>query len=172
MKVLALDPSSTCVGYAVLATARQLLDAGRLTPTRERDDANARIRAMAADLRRVLAEYPDAVVVVEDTSGKVGRGRHGGGGAGLAVYGKALGYLIRVVEEATGREPALVLENVWTAGKSKAVRQRRVAATFPGYPADDDPGGDVADAIGLAAWWIDEERRAAMVAAADKKAGR
>ena len=166
MRVLALDPSSTAVGYAVLAGSRVLVDAGRLLPARARDEANARIRAMGADLRRLLAEHADvAAVVVEDTSGKVGRHRHGGGGAGLAVYGKALGYLWAVVEVATGRSPELVLENVWTRGVSKAQRQQIVTYEFPTYPADRDPGGDVADAIGLARWWLIEGQHAAGAAA-------
>ena len=166
MTVLALDPSSTCVGYAVLDGPRSLLDAGRLTPARQRDDANARIRSMGADLRRLLAEHPAAAVVVEDTSGKVarhGRGR-GMNGAGLAVYGKALGYLWAVVEVQLGRPPELVLENVWTRGVAKAARQRVVAMEYQSYAADRDPGGDVADAIALGRWWLVEGQHAAAAA--------
>lgn len=153
--ILALDPSSTCVGYAVLNGPRQLLDAGRITPAKRKADANARIRSMAADLRELLGEHVGAAVVVEDTSGKVARhGRaRGMNGAGMAIYGKAIGYLVRVVEEATGAEPVMVLENVWTRGVGKARRARIIAGEFPAYRMDDDPGGDVADAIGLARWF-------------------
>lgn len=154
MSILALDPSSTATGYAVLRDDGSLADAGLLKPDRTRDDANTRIAAMHRALIEVLKEHTPAHVVVEDTSGKVGhRGRaRGMNGAGMAIHGKAVGYFICAVK-AAGYVPECVLENVWTRQVPKAVRQSRVAVAFPAYAGVSDPGGDVADAIGLADWW-------------------
>lgn len=156
LTILAIDPSSTCTGYAVLR-GPSLVEAGVLRP-RVRLAANDRVRAMAADFATLLADHRPDVVVVEDTSGKVAR-RHGaGGGAGLAVYGKAVGYLARVADVwaellPSQRSVELVLENEWTAGERKEARVRRVALEYPGYDPAKDPGGDVGDAIALAAYW-------------------
>lgn len=156
MKILALDPSSTLTGYAVLADARTVLDVGLIRPNRTRDAANERIRAMATDVLALIGEHRPDVVVVEDTSGKVGRrGRaRGMNGAGLAVHGKAVGWILSACESAGVRvEP--VAENDWTRGVRKATRQARVAAEFKGkYDPARDGGGDAADAIGLARWWF------------------
>lgn len=151
MSILALDPGSCKTGYALLRDDGTLADAGLLKPDRTRDDANTRIAAMHRGLLEVLKEHKPTQVVIEDTSGKVG-GRHGGRGAGLAIHGKAVGYLICAVK-AAGYAPACVLENDWARKTPKATRQARVAATFRQYRPESDPGGDVADAIGLADWW-------------------
>lgn len=156
--LLALDPSSTLTGYAIFRRGA-LAECGLLRPDRTADAANDRIAAMARDLFDVVRlERPDAIVV-EDTSGKVAR-RLGKVGAGLAVYGKAVGYLLATARwSASGLpnpcEVATVLENDWTAGTPKVVRQRRVARMHPGlYDASADAGGDAADAVGLGEWWL------------------
>lgn len=152
--ILALDPSSTCSGYAAMTDANILVDAGKIKPHRASDPANARIRAMAADVLVLVEQHKPEVVVVEDTSGKVAR-RHGGGGAGLAVYGKAIGWLVATLE-AAGVRVVTVLENDWSRGQPKRRRQQIVAAAFKGYDAAKDSGGDVADAIALGQWWFVE----------------
>lgn len=151
MSILALDPSSTATGYAVMRDDGTLADAGLLKPDRTRDDANTRIAAMHRALMDVLREHRPTCVVVEDTSGKVGA-RHRGAGAGLAIHGKAVGYFMAAVK-AAGYVPEMILENVWTRGTPKAKRQARVALAYRSYRPAEDPGGDTADAIGLAEWW-------------------
>jgi hypothetical protein len=162
VKLLALDPSSTAVGYAVLTgpEPRVLLEAGVCRPRRVRDAVNRRLESLALEVERLLEEHAPHVVVIEDTSGKVGRKRHGGGGAGLAVYGKAVGYLLCFLEERSrlpGRlEVVPVEENTWTRGVPKRARLAAVAATYSAYRPDKDPGGDAGDAIALAEWWFTE----------------
>lgn len=166
--ILALDPSSTLTGYAILSLDRKLIDAGRLRPTRTRDDANTRILAMAADLYAVSNDNPAiSQVVIEDTSGKVAR-RHGaGGGAGLAIHGKAIGALWFECRRIFGGGIIeMVKENDWACGTSKGKRQQRIMLEFgcSGYDAAQDKGGDTADAIGLGLWWIGQQaiRRATL----------
>lgn len=157
--ILALDPSSTRTGYAVTDDAGRVVDAGILKPNRADDPPNDRIAAMAAELPSLVREYGVREVVIEDTSGKVG-GRHRGGGAGLAVYGKAVGWFIAVARTLLppGRVHC-VLENTWTRGRRKPDRASAVALAA-GSPRQlaGDRGHDAADAIGLAQWFVQARR--------------
>lgn len=158
LTVLAIDPSSTCTGYAVFAGGK-LVDAGRLTPARTRDDANVRILAMLDALDDLCREHAElSHIVIEDTSGKVGR-RHGGAGAGLAIHGKAVGAVWLHLLLRRHAPLTLVRENDWTRGTPKDTRKLRVARAHRGaYDPAQDKGGDVADAIGLGEWWLAEQR--------------
>ena len=159
MNILAFDPSSTVTGYAQLRQpdrGRLLLDdAGLLHPAAS-DPPLRRAEAMAREaVHLVYAAQPD-VVLVEITSGKVNRHRHKGGGAGLAVYGMAVGVIWAEVRRAFPAARAIP-ENTWTRGVSKRTRATAVAAAFPRYQAAGDPGLDAADAIGLAWWYVLEQ---------------
>ena len=157
MTILSFDPGSKVMGYALMSSARDLIECGLLKPERTRDDANARIETMVAEaVRVVIAARPDRIVI-EDTSGKVGA-RHRGNGAGLAVHGKAVGWLVGKLAT-TGIPLSLVSENEWTRGVQKARRQQIVAQEFRGYDPAADGGGDAADAIGLARHWFVTEGR-------------
>lgn len=166
IKLLSLDPSSTRTGYALYrwdeaSAGETLAEAGYLKP-RAADTPLKRIRAMAADFREMLAEISPDVVVIEWTSGKVNRRRHKGGGAGLSIYGGAAGYIICEADRAMPAAAIFTpLENDWTNGVEKEKRQDFIAALYPAYAAHmaKDGGGDVADAIGLARWWIATEGR-------------
>lgn len=181
IRILALDPSSTCIGYAEMVgfapceqVEVELVAAGRLVPRSERHPANERITDMLGDLTALILEVHPAAIVIEDTSGKVGcraRGR-GVNGAGLAVYGKAVGAVWRTAFEtavadarnrinlgilaatASAAPVEMVTENEWTEGVAKVRRASRVAAMFPEYSAHADPGLDVADAIGIGRYWL------------------
>lgn len=157
MKLLSLDPSSTVTGYAVLDGVI-LLDAGRILPVRQKDPPNSRIDAMISELLTLVREQQPEAIVIEDTSGKVS-GRHGGRGAGLAIYGKAVGEVRRAMKQ-TGIDVFMVLENDWTRGMGKKIDRQRwcEAAYSKQYRAADDPGGDVADAIKLGRWWLEARK--------------
>lgn len=157
MKLLSLDPSSSCTGYAVF-DATELVDAGKLLPNRAKDVPNDRIDAIVAELVKLVTEHRPDVIVMEDTSGKVSK-RHGsGGGAGLAIYGKAVGEIRRAMK-ITGIPVDCVLENEWTRGTSKGNRQMWCAAKYSRqYDPNADPGGDVSDAICLGDWWLEKQR--------------
>jgi hypothetical protein len=172
-KFFSLDPGSKQTGWAVLDGQEKLLDAGLLLPSRSRDDAAARLAAMKQDLWNLLDKHLPGAVVIEWTSGKVNRGRHGGAGAGLAIYGVAVGALWQVCEFWVQARLAfhaarvvLVPENTWTMGRPKQRQSQRhtlsrvdlIERRFPNYVPEKDPGGDVADAIGLNLWYQRQQR--------------
>lgn len=152
--ILALDPSSSCLGYAIMRDACHLQECGRITPAKSRDAAAERIASLGRSLAELLTEVKPRAIVIEITSGKVAR-RLGKNVQGLGVYGMAVGFLWR---ECLATEPPdgvhVVEENVWTRGISKDKRTAAVAAIFRRYRTAADPGGDAADAIGIARWWL------------------
>lgn len=155
MKLLALDPGSIRTGYAIFRDG-VLVDAGHLRAPKDWTLVE-RIYALVADLRKLIDETKPGMMLIEITSGKV-QARHGGGGAGLAIYGVAVGALWATCMQLGNVEA--VLENVWTGGVPKTKRQRAIAAEFPRYRAiaSKDSGGDIADAIGLGMWYLSRWR--------------
>ncbi len=163
--ILGLDPSSTVIGYGAVTWGMQLQQAGVISPARKWDGSWDRIMAMHADLMTLFGTLRPAAIVVEWTKGKVSQ-RHGGLGAGLAVYGCGVGaaglaaHLWGLAHPECTITP--VLENDWTCGVPKRDRQLALAGLYPAYAEHlaEDPGGDVADGVGVAAWWIKEQRAA------------
>jgi hypothetical protein len=159
--ILGLDPSSTCVGYGVLKLSRNFVEAGILLPEHRSAGSFERDMDLADEVGRLLERLAPSVVLVEWTKGKVGQ-RHGGLGAGLAVYGTGVGAVGRQVWLWARGRPNVsieaVLENDWTRGVAKPTRQLGLAALYPEYATSlaDDPGGDIADGLGLADWWLRE----------------
>ena len=158
--IIALDPSSTAIGYAVLGQIDGgLIDAGLITPDRKTHPPLVRILAMLEELTLLICETEPEAVVIEVTSGKVGK-RHKGKGAGLAVYGMAVGAVWQLCRSVEFLEVAPVLENDWTDGKGKSKRLSLLCAMEPKYKRERDPGGDVGDAIGLGRWWLARQPKA------------
>jgi hypothetical protein len=160
--VLSIDPGSKRTGWAVLTQREQLLQAGVLTGDKTADPAEFRIAAMCRGLRELLDEWQPGTVLIEWSSGHVGRRRHKGGGAGLAVYGIAIGALwqVAVAWARSCKPPAQVRcieENLWTNRVPKEDRIAAIAQRFREYHSEDDPGGDIADAIGLGLWWTKQQ---------------
>ena len=158
MKILAIDPSSTKTGFALFDDNETLIDAGTLRPNKTTDAAEHRIAAMCSDLEVLLKVNTPDIVVIEWTSGKVGRNRHKGSGAGLAVYGIAVGAIWRTAaawaaRQAT-RQVITIYENEWTAGVPKRQRGELVKRMVPRLDLSKDSGGDISDAIGLGCWYI------------------
>ena len=106
--ILAMDPSSTKTGWALLDRSEHLLQGGILTPDKIRSEPQFRISAMCRDLRQLLGELDPETILIEITSGKVGRNRHGGSGAGLGVYGMAVGAIWQAAEEWLKSRPPYV----------------------------------------------------------------
>jgi hypothetical protein len=161
-RILSLDPSSTLTGWASMHRSAQLLEAGLLRPDSRRDASWDRVCSLSDSLWELLEEVRPGVILVEWTRGKVGKHRHHGVGAGLAVYGCGVGGQGMIARQWVRAHPGVrieaVLENDWTRGISKSDRTAAIIASYPAYAAQasEDVGGDVADAIGLAAWWIRE----------------
>lgn len=154
--ILAIDPSSTCTGYACLSHRGDILEHGALKPNRRRDTTDVRITTMAAELNTLMVEQRPEIVVIEMPGGGVFKYQRGGG-AGLSVYGWAAGYLLATIRR-HGSRVELVDPSTWTRGKRKSTRTATVAMTVGSYDRDTDKGQDAADAIGLGRWWFDEQR--------------
>jgi hypothetical protein len=135
MKILSLDPSSTITGYAIMETAGdadpRMIEIGKLRKPGEHPPAD-RIDAMIDALADLLDEHKPDVVLMEVTSGKTSA-RHKGSGAGLAIYGQAVGEFRRYllcVREQCGFDLRCIMENDWTRGTSKASRQAVIHAAY------------------------------------------
>jgi len=154
---LFLDPSSTRTGYALMRGAEEVGDAGYLRPERASDPAMIRCLDMGLEVEGLIQEFEPDWAIVEIPSGKVHRRLAGrSGGAGLSVYGMAVGVILGVCNWHLGRRQLHgVTENEWTGGVPKGKRCQLLAAQFPAYAERfaRDPGGDVADALGLGEWW-------------------
>ena len=157
MHIVSLDPSSIRTGYAVVASPGCLLEAGYFSAS-PKDDPIARILSQCQDLRELLYQRKPDAVVVEVSSGKIA-GRFGAQKiSGQAVYGMAVGALWCEARQGCAAVYT-VRENVWTRRTPKRERQAQIAALYPQYAKSIgiDRGADVADAIGLALWWLDAE---------------
>lgn len=154
MRLIAIDPSSRCTGYATFADGPEVVDAGRLKPAGDLSPLD-RIDQIVSDVESLIDEEAPTRIVIEITAGKSAR-RLGGRVQGLGVYGMAVGAIRQACRAAIGPENVFsVPENVWTAGVPKGKRLRRLRVRFPRYKPEQDPGGDVGDAIGLGLWWLD-----------------
>jgi hypothetical protein len=159
--ILALDPSSTICGYAALRRNRSILELGLITPVSRNDPSFDRVISMGKDLVTLLDLLKPGIILIEWTKGKVGLRRHGGQGAGLAVYGAGVGWLGCTAWHWALSRPRCelipILENTWTRGVPKEARQEAMRSLVVEYGGVADPGGDIADALGLALWWLKEE---------------
>lgn len=155
--ILSLDPSSTIVGFAFMRFDGSLARAGVIVPASRAESSYQRICTMRNDLRGLMNEYKPETILIEWTKGKVGRRRHHGCGAGLAVYGCGVGAIATEAEHWAETNDAAVeeiLENEWTRGVPKNTRQIAIANLYQEYRIENDPGCDIADAIGMAVWWL------------------
>jgi len=119
-----------------------------------------RIDGIRCDMMSLMNKlHPDlGDFVVEVTSGKVNRARHGGGGAGLGVHGMAVGTLWTMGlmwRPAGGAGPTVtpVPENVWKAGFGKLKSAHVAKRYFEQYDPSTDPEFNIADAVALAVWY-------------------
>jgi len=156
MRVIGIDPSSHCTGVCVAEVSDEcritdLVHLESISPP-SRQSAIKRIGAMQRDLAVAMQDHGPADVVVIETPGPRQQPR-------AAVYGMAVGaclaiawqFGIRAVEAPAG---------VWTKRRKKFERAAIVAQQFPQYAeiAHTDPGGDIADAIGVVVWYVERER--------------
>ncbi len=157
-EIFSLDPGSKKTGWALMLAPERLVKAGLLLPDKQTAPSEIRIAAMCRSLWTLLNYHQPKTILVEWTSGKVGK-RHGsGGGAGLSVLGAATGALWRECvawlrwqppENQLETKLRLIRENEWCRSVSKRDRAAAIAAMFPEYKIENDPGLDISDAIGL-----------------------
>lgn len=155
---MGIDPSSTRTGYALVEYPGRVASAGYVAGSNRKQVPLQRISLMCLELRHLIEEEAPTEIVIEMSSGHVGA-RHLGGGAGLATYGMAVGAVWQAcmrAAELVGAKLDMVPENMWTGGISKSQRQASLRLECEAYAAvqGGDCGADVADAIGLAMWWM------------------
>lgn len=153
IKILSIDPSSTITGYALMDISDNLLAAGLIRPNKSTDPPLFRIHTMCGDLEQLIKDTKPDVIVIESTEGKVGRKRHKGSGAGLAVYGMAVGAMWYAALKSQCKVEAIGA-NEWTRGKKKEERIAEMAGLYPEYNAKTDTGGDIGDAICMGRFYI------------------
>lgn len=154
--ILALDPSSTCTGYALGEDDGTFREAGVLRPRPTRLPFELRVQSMVTDLREFLRDHSPSTIVLEVPSGKIhGRLQRANG---IINYGFAVGAIWLACCIYGGAQLHTVADNVWTRGRQKAKRQRELAASLPAYDAAKDKGADCADAIELMQWWAEKQR--------------
>ena len=178
MRVLSLDPSSRCTGWAVLDGLEpdELVDGGLIKPSASRTTkagspehqaqdladwyagaelaAARRILETLEDVAALVPEYQPDRVLVEIPSGKAGTGSKKGAKSSLAVYGLAAGAVWACLRSA-GAKVVAITERQWTPGSSKAGRGLTHEALYPGrYMTSVDAGLDLSDAIGMARWYF------------------
>lgn len=149
-RILSLDPSSTCTGYAVLDDTA-VLDAGLIKGTRAAPLLD-RLTHMIIEVRDLFNQYAPTDIIIEVPTGKQYT-RRPGYQSGLAVWAFAAGTIYGYAR--TLGVPVHGVSNVeWTRGYSKEKRRLAVQAGCKSYDPQRDKGGDVADAIALAWWWL------------------
>lgn len=159
--ILALDPSSTVLGWAAMR-GPELVDAGAVRAMRGAPSL-ARIDELADRACRLLIRFDPEVVVVEVPSGVAGRGSTAGATGHLAIYGMAVGAIRASVRHMLWRLPGgphraviAVDECDWTRGRPKGRRAAITRMEHPGLDWDADGGHDMADAIGIGRWLLDQ----------------
>lgn len=172
--LLALDPSSTTTGYAVLrldlpagtSAGEVVVEAGLIRPEHRRAGFQERSFSLAAQAVALMRVWRPSAMVVEVPSGKVGSGARRGAGVSLMAYAYAAGEMVGALTWAmahdpgeSGYAPAETVDRVddrtWTNGRPKPERLAVLRSVFPAYAAaaEDDGGGDAGDAILLGLWW-------------------
>lgn len=155
MIILALDPSTTCTGYAVLGDNESLIEAGRLNPAKKKMAYQYRVESMVRGLQKVLDEHNPEICIIEAPEGKVHRRKFASHGLGQSIYGFACGaFWWKCVDYFGIGLVRCVGVNKWTRGIPKKDRALKVSMRFPQYKLEDDKGMDMSDAIGLGLWWI------------------
>jgi Holliday junction resolvasome RuvABC endonuclease subunit len=161
-RLLALDPSSTKVGWAVFPGCVGPPEGFGLIGCRAHDPADQRIAILARQVLELVREHQPARVVIERTEGLTNHYSRGGYRA-IAVLAGAQQALIYAVSHEAGVPVETVSEAVWTGHRRKQQRAQALRLICPEYEAwgspwdrhgntKRDPGYDVADALELGLW--------------------
>ena len=154
MKLLSLDPSSTMTGYAIMDEKANLVEAGLIKPRKAGDELWTRILTMSKSLITLIKEIEPTHCIVEVPIGKHRRLPAAMSGS-LVKYGCAVGSLYLAAHLFCPH--VYPVSTLWTGGKAKVRRAGAVAFRFPTYDPDKDKGLDMADAIGMGVWWLDQQ---------------
>jgi len=153
-RLLALDPSSTAVGWAIF-------DGGELRTLgvfrAASDNPMSRIAKLADAVARLADAWQPDTVVIETVSG-MHRHARSMSVATCAMAQGAIWYVVGKGQVGGPRTISPIKENAWTKGKPKAKRAELVKLTQPVYAEfqrkDGDRGLDAADAVGLGLFYL------------------
>lgn len=163
--ILAIDASSSAIGYAVLGTSGRYEDRVRsgVISAPSAWAWSLRIRNMTEQLRELLewALTNNVQYVVVEVPGTVQSTRKDGSRSGGMRYAMAVGAVLQACWGLLPPTiPVITVEaELWTklGGQRGIKKPRRVAqleAVDPTYDSRKDKGGDEADAIMLGVWWV------------------
>jgi hypothetical protein len=183
LTVLALDPSSSCCGFALARVDvdrpgnPRYMEAGRFLPRRVKDDAFERIDAICESLSSEMSWCwihdegslcPDVAVIEAPKKPQARQGSRSVGS--MWTYGIAVGSIIRTVR-AHGLPVALLDPADWAKGISKDHRPALAKSLCREYEPKSDPGADMADAIVMLRWWAMARMGAWIKATAEEAEG-
>lgn len=174
-RLLALDVSSSAVGYAVFSeyfSARPALSRFGVLRATKSWQADRRVDRFIVLLDEMDDATPFTRLAMERTTGQTAAwlkklGRRSVAPALAIAQG-------RVIQWAKGRhlEPTCYTEKEWTRSKAKAKRAQQIALEFPAYAhfamGGGDDGLDAADAIGIGLYWIAQQRMPELAASPAK----
>lgn len=153
MRLIALDPSSTCTGWAVFEPIENLLACGKITFPKKL--LVKRLFELRLAVENLISEHGVLRSVVEIPSPRVW---NSGNGYGLVSYGMAVGVVLASCWRA-GLEVHTVTEDVWTARQPKRKRLMLVNSLYSQqYRLHSDKGLDISDAIALGNWFLAKDR--------------
>jgi len=154
-RMLALDPSSTAIGWSIFDHG-ELLHIGVFRA--HSDDVDRRLGVLSGNVQALVARTCPDVIVMEVVSGMHRRAnRSSAFRQSTATCGFAQGVIWGAMH-VWRYEVVRVKENEWTKGKPKAKRAELVRLTQPVYAEwarkDGDRGLDGADAVGLGLYYL------------------
>lgn len=157
--ILALDPSSQAIGYALMDASFHLLVCGVILPAKRDMLAMMRIEDMVAYLPTVIERFaregrtPTRVLVEVMTEPQYSR--QPGRVSALVVCANAQA---AAWWECRRMMPGKTywIPNTWCRGQSKRVRLL-TAMTYKNYNPAEDTGMDASDAICIARWWLSKQ---------------
>ena len=166
MRILSLDPSLTCTGYAIgdlrNGSGIDVTEVGKIKSAVRARDVERRVDSITDQLSKLIArriipsDLPPVVVIELPSSRKMER--HKGGGAGLANYGMLVGHVRQICMSLVGNVVS-VKSDYWTGGRSKEKRYKNACRYYKSLPKIKDPGYDVSDAVSLLVWWCQIGRK-------------
>ena len=160
MTILSIDPSITCTGWAISDGAK-VLSVGKIRtnpaftlPERVWQIMNEFSMMETREILKVKS------IIIEIPSGHVNHSRNKGSGAGLSIYGFAVGAIWQWLRYGYGEQVHCVPESEWIGPRNRLKERRKQLAAmyYPEYRKLKDAGGDIADAICLGQWWHDTQR--------------